>query len=280
MKKWAYLVFPRRMGAAALLLVAALFLAVTVGSVRAGVMAVSAGGGNINWGLRQKRDGTPPEVAPGADALLKSYNGRYLGDTTAQKVYLTYDLGYEAGYTGQVLDVLKQNGLHAVFFLTGNYLLREGALVQRMIDEGHSLGNHTNKHKLLTKLTAEEVREDILTLEQMCVEMYKVKPAFFRPPEGSFNERVLGIANQMNYTTVLWSGAYVDWNRDKTIGADAVKEKVMAILHPGAVYLFHIASADPPAALPGLLTGFKEKGYTVGEPKELLMGETSMKTTQ
>lgn len=272
MKSIKFKVFGRKSGAVILGLIALLIVAASASAINLSVVATSsAGGGNINWGLKQNKNETVPQVSAKGAELLKTYNGRYIGDPEKKTVYFTYDLGYEAGYTGALLDVLNEQKIKAVFFLTGNYLEKENDLVSRMINEGHYLGNHTNKHKNLTKLDAEGVRADIMELETIMLEKYKVKPVFFRPPEGSFNERVLGITNGAGYTTLLWSGAYVDWNRDKEYGADFVKEKVLEMVHPGAIYLFHVCSSDPPSALPGIISGLSEKGYTIGDPGELII---------
>ena len=275
MKKKTYFVVPRRISAVLLSAAAVLLIFALVSTVRVTVVAVSGKNtGEVSWGLKQHGGEQPPSASPAGAEMLNRYGGRYMGapDGGAQKrVYFTYDLGYEAGYTARVLDVLKEHNIKSVFFLAGHYAKTEEALVRRMLSEGHYIGNHTNNHKTLTRCSGEEMRADIAELEAICLEKYGKKPAFFRPPGGVFDERVLSTAQGMGYTTLLWSAAYVDWERDKPMGAQKACDKVTSMLHPGAIFLFHIASSDTPEALPMILNVLEKQGYTVGAPEELII---------
>ena len=122
--------------------------------------AAFAHSGAVSWGLKPNtQEKTPVPPADGVK-LLTEHGGLFVGDTAQKKVYFTFDLGYEAGYTAEVLDILKENGIKGVFFLCGNYL-KETELVKRMISEGHSIGNHTDRHKDLPKLSDEGIKKDI-----------------------------------------------------------------------------------------------------------------------
>jgi len=276
MKNKAYFVVPRRISAILLSAVAVLLIFALVSTIRVTVVAVSGKtSGEISWGLKQHGNEQPPSADPAGAEMLGRYGGRYIvtpDDGAQKRVYFTYDLGYEAGYTAEVLDVLKTHNIKAVFFLAGHYAKTEEALVRRMLSEGHAMGNHTNNHKTLTRCSDEAMRADITELEAICLEKYDEKPAFFRPPGGVFNEHVLSTAQGMGYTTLLWSAAYVDWERDKPMGAQKACDKVTSMVHPGAIFLFHIASSDTPKALPMILSALEKQGYTVGAPGELIAG--------
>ena len=129
----------------------------------------------ISFGLGHNDKHQTPTIAKDAKAVLDNFNGLYVGDTTQNKVYITFDLGYEPGYTGQILDILRDNGVHAVFFLTSHYL-SETSLVQRMIAEGHSIGNHTHKHKNLPTLSRQECYDDIHNFEIAFDQKYNQPP--------------------------------------------------------------------------------------------------------
>ena len=99
----------------------------------------------IGWGIKREKDHERPDVGKENAELMEKYNGIYLGNEEKKYLYLTFDEGYEAGYTEQILDVLKENEVKATFFITAHYLNTAEDLVKRMIDEGHIVGNHTTK---------------------------------------------------------------------------------------------------------------------------------------
>ncbi|MBZ4656358.1 MAG: delta-lactam-biosynthetic de-N-acetylase, partial [Thermoanaerobacter sp.] len=96
-----------------------------------------------SWGLRVLPNHQTPEITPLAMELIKKYDAIFVGDTTKKVVYLTFDEGYENGYTPKILDILKENNVKAAFFVTGPYVKEQADLVKRMVEEGHIVGNHT-----------------------------------------------------------------------------------------------------------------------------------------
>lgn len=99
----------------------------------------------IGWGIKREDNHEQPDVGSTNKALLEKYGGIALGDKQEKFIYLTFDEGYEAGYTSKILDTLKENNITATFFITAHYLNTQPDLVKRMIDEGHIVGNHTPK---------------------------------------------------------------------------------------------------------------------------------------
>ena len=84
-------------------------------------LAVSTANGTICWGLKRGSYGSVPEIPSAYKLLLERYGAKYVGDTTKRVIYLTFDEGYENGYTAQILDTLKQHNVKAAFFITGDY---------------------------------------------------------------------------------------------------------------------------------------------------------------
>ena len=214
-------------------------------------------GGIVSWGLSHHGNETTPGVSEYGAELLAKYDGMYVGDTSKREVYFTFDLGYEAGYTAAVLDVLKEHNIKATFFVCGNYL-QETELLARMQDEGHQIGNHTDKHRDLPKLDEAGIRKDLtdLALPQTAT--------FFRPPQGRFDEKTLRVAKELGLRAVLWSIAIVDWGKEP-IDARASADKVLSRIHPGAIMLFHITNAGTPEMLKLLIPELVAKGYTFGQ---------------
>ncbi|NMB97034.1 MAG: polysaccharide deacetylase family protein, partial [Clostridiaceae bacterium] len=196
------------------------------------------------WGILRKPDNVTPQADPGAPELLKKYGGIYLGDTTKKVIYLTFDEGYENGYTPKILDTLKENKVQAVFFITGPYLKEHQDLVRRMVEEGHVVGNHTINHPSLPSLTDQELEEEVLGLERVFKEKFGKSMKFLRPPKGEYSERTLAITNRLGYINMFWSFAYDDWYRDKIRGPEYTYNLVMKNLHNGAILLLHAVSKD------------------------------------
>ena len=231
----------------------------------------------ISWGVVPNARETTPEPPKGSEKMLSENNGMFVADTSEKKVYFTFDLGYEAGYTAIVLDILKENNIKAVFFICGNYL-QETELIGRMVSEGHSLGNHTDRHKDLPTLSDEGIKKDIVDLTEKFNAQYmntatqipsvRQDIKYFRPPQGRFDERTLKAANAQGMKTMLWSIAIVDWGKTP-INAVENAAKIEKRLHPGAIILFHITNSGTPEMLRLLIPKITAKGYQFGSPKDL-----------
>ena len=222
-----------------------------------------------NWGLGFRKEGTPPSGNATSEYLAK-YNAFYLGDKAQKKIYLTFDAGYENGYTPVILDILKKNEVKAAFFLVGNYIKTSPELVKRMCDEGHIVGNHTYHHPDMSKISdLESFKIELETLEQL----YKQTtgqdiPRFYRPPQGKYSQNNLAQANQLGYKTVFWSLAYVDWYVDNQPTKQQAFDKLLPRIHPGAVVLLHSTSKTNSEILDELITKWKNEGYTFGTLNE------------
>jgi len=218
----------------------------------------------ISWGVVPNSREEPPDPPAHGAELLACHSGIYIGDTSQKKVFFTFDLGYEAGYTAEVLDLLKENDIKAVFFLCSNYL-QESELVNRMIAEGHQIGNHTDRHKDLPTLSDEGIKTDITAMGEKFAARYGGAPLrLFRPPQGRFCVRTLKIAESLGLKTTLWSIAIVDWGREPIDPAKNA-EKIAGRLHPGAIILLHITNSGTPKMIKLLLPEIAKKGYEVGE---------------
>lgn len=221
------------------------------------------------WGIARQPNSQTPKADPGANEILTKYGGKYVGDTTQNKIYLTFDEGYENGYTAKILDVLKENSVRAAFFITGPYLNEHSDLVKRMVDEGHTVGNHTIHHPSLPEKDDSQIEEEVLGLERAFSEKFGVKMKFLRPPKGEYSERSLAITSKLGYCNLFWSFAYDDWHRDKIRGPEYAYKKVMANLHNGEIMLLHAVSKDNADALDMIVKGARSSGYEFGDVKDL-----------
>ena len=229
----------------------------------------------MNWYFKKNDSHTQPPI-PSEFAFIENYGGYYIdhdhGDDCAEKViYLTFDAGYENGNVEKILDTLKKHNATGTFFVLENLIRRNTDLVKRMFDEGHTVANHTMKHKNMAKITDRAViEEELYGLEKLCLELTGQKLArLYRPPEGSFSEENLKIISDMGFKTVFWSFAYADWDNDKQPAPDAALNKLLAHVHNGEILLLHPTSATNAKILDEFLTRLEKQGYRFGSLEEL-----------
>lgn len=232
--------------------------------------AVEAAASNDNWGLSFQEEGKTP-VGNATPEFLKQYNAYFCGNSEDKKIYLTFDCGYENGYTPAILDALEKHNVKAAFFAVGNYLETSPDLVKRMVEEGHIVGNHTYHHPDMSQISdPASFQEEITSLEKKYQEITGLEmQKFYRPPQGKYSESNLKMAQELGYQTVFWSLAYVDWYVDQQPTQEEAYAKLLPRIHPGAVVLLHSTSKTNAEILDDLLTKWEQEGYTFGTLNEL-----------
>ncbi|MCI6675629.1 MAG: polysaccharide deacetylase family protein [Clostridiales bacterium] len=192
------------------------------------------------------------------------YNADFLQDTNKNVIYLTMDEGYEAGYTPTILDTLKEKNVKAVFFLTKQFIDSDPQLVQRMIDEGHVIGNHTVSHKAMPTLSLEQQTAEITTINNIIKDQFGYDVKLFRFPEGEFSEQSLALAESLGMRSVFWSFAHKDFDREAQPDPTASLQKCLNEVHPGAIYLLHAVSSTNTQILGDFIDGVRAKGFEFG----------------
>ena len=223
-----------------------------------------------NWGLSFQTEGQAPVGNAGAEELER-YNAYYLGDTGEKVIYLTFDCGYENGYTERILDVLKAHNAPAAFFVVGHMVESAPEIVRRMAAEGHIVGNHTYHHPDMSAIAEQEAfREELTSLEALYREATgREMSRFYRPPQGKYSEENLRQAQALGYRTVFWSLAYVDWYTDDQPTAEEAFSKLIPRIHDGAIVLLHSTSRTNAEILDELLTRWEGMGYRFASLEEL-----------
>ena len=215
----------------------------------------------IGWGIKRNDNHEQPDVGSNNKKVLEENKGICLGNKEKKSIYLTFDEGYEAGYTPQLLSTLKENQVKATFFITAHFVNTQPDLVQQMIDEGHIIGNHTVNHKSMPELTEEKIKTEVMDLHQVINEKFNYEMKYIRPPKGEFSENTLQVTNRLGYTTVMWSFAYEDWNEDKQPDETSAKKKVLDNLHNGEIMLLHGNSKTNTNILDAVIKEAKNMGY-------------------
>lgn len=185
----------------------------------------------------------------------------YDSSAAEKYVYLTFDCGYENGYTAKILDTLRDKSVKAAFFCTLPEMKQNSEIIARMINEGHIVGNHSVTHPDFSKLSRREMYEEVKGFDDYLREHFGYSAAYFRYPQGKYSENSLGMLNDMGYTCVFWSLAYADWDLSDQKGADFALKTVMDRIHPGAVILLHAVSPDNANALGDIIDQLRSRGY-------------------
>lgn len=234
-----------------------------------------ANSGTFSWYCKRTKDHTQP-LADNTLEFVTQYGGYYVdknhGDDCDDKVvYLTFDAGYENGNIAKVLDSLKEENVKAAFFILDLLLLKDLELVNRMINEGHTVANHTAKHRDVSRISSkEELQEELSALETLFKEKTgKDMPKYFRPPEGKFSLQSMKYANELGYKTIFWSFAYADWDNNAQMSPATAKAKIMDNIHNGAVLLLHPTSETNALILADVIRQLKGQGFRFGTIDEL-----------
>lgn len=196
-------------------------------------------------------------------ALISDKNVLWQIPTENKVVYLTFDEGYEYNNnTSQILDTLRDKGVKATFFITGSYLDNNPDLVNRMVEEGHLVGNHTILHyRAAPTLESNQQTyiDDVVALNQKDSRI----SMFHRPPEGGYSERSLALLNSLGYKTVFWSFAYKDWLTDNQPDPKEALELILNNIHPGSILLLHPVSNTNTQILGEVIDGIRGQGYSI-----------------
>ena len=208
---------------------------------------------------------TPPPAAGPAEVIT-------IGNTNRQAIAFTFDAGSDAGYTTQILDTLAANDIHATFGMTGKFAETYPDLVQRMVNEGHTLINHTYDHKSFTgsstgaaPLTREQRWEELDRTEAIINQLTGATTLpYFRPPYGDYDASVNEDVGARGYKyNIMWTLDSRGWTG---IPAEQIVQRCLDNAQNGAIYIFHVGSAsqDGPA-LQQIIDGLRAKGYSIGD---------------
>ena len=223
----------------------------------------SAGYSNtkIEWGIKRGNNHEQPDLGKRNKEVIKKYNGMAMGNAENKYIYVTFDLGYEAGYTESILNTLKENNVPATFFITAHYVNTASDLVQRMINEGHIIGNHTVNHKSMPGLSKDKLTEELMNLHTAIYEKFGYEMKYMRPPKGEYSEKSLDITTKLGYVPVMWSFAYADWDEAKQPTHNEGINKIVDYVHNGEIMLLHATSKTNMEILDSVIKQIKDMGY-------------------
>ena len=228
---------------------------------------------SYGWGFKPSKDERRPDIGR-YEQLIENRFAYYAELTDEKNIYLTFDNGYEQGYTPDVLQVLKKHNVPATFFVTGHYVEEEPELIKQMVQDGHIIGNHSYSHPDFTKMNKDKIKKELERVEKQVAQLTDQKEmAYVRPPRGTFNENTLRWIEELGYVHVFWSVAFKDWETDRQRGWEYSYNQMMKQAHPGAIVLLHTVSKDNAEALDRVIIDLKKRGYTFKSLDDLLVKE-------
>ena len=230
----------------------------------------------LSWYCKRNNTHNQPEL--GSDLKIAEKYDVYWCDKnhTAMDdidkvIYLTFDAGYENGNIEKILDSLKEENVVATFFILDNMILKNKDIVKRMIDEGHTVANHTVKHKDMSRINnIEDFEKELSLLEELYEKNYGISmKKYYRPPEGKFTEENLKWAQDLGYKTIMWSFAYADWDNNNQPSEEYALNKILNNVHNGEVILLHPTSSTNAKIMKKLIKQLKMQGFRFGDMDEL-----------
>ena len=220
----------------------------------------------LDWSVVPNDKFITPKIDNELNFKLSDYHTIYNGPKSqkTKSLYLTFNEDYENGYTNQILDVLKEKNVKAIFFVTSYYVVYSPDTVERMVNEGHIVANHSKHHYSMPSIT---YSTDIFNNEISDVE-YRFKELtgknmckFFRPPMGKYSQKSLAMAKNLGYETVFWSFSYCDSKPTNQPSTKYAKKYILGHLHDGSIILLQALSRTNAKVLGDVIDAARKEGY-------------------
>lgn len=205
-----------------------------------------------------------------------TYNGRelpiYCVETAENKIALSFDAAWGAEDFDQIMEILDKHDVKVTFFMTGGWVENYPECVKTLVEKGHDLGNHSEHHKDMTKLSKAEQEKELKEVHDRVKELTGYEMDLFRPPYGAYSNSVIRTAYDCGYYPIQWSVDSLDW---KDYGTESIIETVCnhKALAPGAIILCHNGAKYTAQALDTMLTRLEEKGYEIVPISKLILRE-------
>lgn len=181
---------------------------------------------------------------------------------------LTFDAAWGNEDTQQLIDILGKYNIKATFFVVGEWVNKYPESVKALHDAGHEIMNHSDNHPYFTKLSAEQIKTQLNTCNEKIAAITGVTPILFRPPYGDYNDSVVATVRECGMYCIQWDVDSLDW-KDPT--PDQICQRVLKRVQPGSIVLFHNAAKNTPAALPSVIEGLIQQGYSMVPVSQLIL---------
>ncbi len=193
-------------------------------------------------------------------------NPIYRGNEAKPMISLMINVAWGTEHLQTMLDTLNKYNIQCTFFLDGSWASKNQELIKEMDSSGHELGNHAYSHPNMSKLSVERMNEEIVKTEQVIKAAIGKKTILFAPPSGDFNEKVVTVAYNHGYKTILWTLDTVDWQKPTS---EVIIQRIVPKASNGALVLMHPTESTA-IALPKMIEQLQQKGFSLGTVSEML----------
>lgn len=183
-------------------------------------------------------------------------------------VAISFDASWGADKTIAILDILDQYNVKTTFFLVGGWVDKYPEMVKEIFRRGHEIGNHSDSHPHMSKLSEQQIRDELRIMSDKVENLTGVRPTLFRPPYGDYNNRVISVSRAEGYEAVQWSIDSLDW---KDRGTQDIIKQCTYRVDNGDIVLFHNDSNDIVNALPTVIQHYQSLGFTIIPVSEILL---------
>lgn len=191
-------------------------------------------------------------------------------ETSEKNISLTFDAAYGSDKTEDIIQILKEYEADATFFLVGLWVENFPEKVQGIVDAGFEIGTHSNTHPHMTRLSADDAKNELKASKEKIEAYTKTSATLFRAPFGEYSDRVINVAESLSLQTIQWDIDSLDW---KNLSATDIIQRVTTKAKPGSIVLFHNNSDNILKVLPVVLQTLKDKGYALKRVSDLVYKE-------
>lgn len=186
----------------------------------------------------------------------------YLVPTSEKAVALTFDISWGQERPSPILDILKDAGVQATFFLSGPWVKEHPEIALRIREDGHEIASHGHRHINYSPLSKEEIITEVTRAQEEILSVTGVKTQYIRTPNGDYDEEAIQAIRETGHTAIQWSLDSKDWLNP---GVEAIINRVLGNATRGAIILFHASDSSEQThlALPAVLDGLIKEGYQI-----------------
>ena len=183
---------------------------------------------------------------------------------------LTFDAAWGNEDTQTLIDILGKYNIRATFFVVGGWAEQYPESVRQLAEAGHEVMNHSSTHPHMTQLSPDEMKKEVQACNEKVQAITGTCPTLLRPPYGDYNDVLVSTMRSIGMQTIQWDVDSLDW---KDPPPQEITERVLARTREGSIILFHNAAVNTPKALPDIIEGLIDRGFTFAPVSELIYTE-------
>lgn len=191
----------------------------------------------------------------------------YSVDTDKKKIAITFDAAWSAEDTDELIEILKKHNGKATIFAVGDWVEKNPEAVKKFHKNGHEMANHSDTHAAFSKISREEIKQEIINCNKKIEAITGVSPKLVRAPSGDYDNKSIEVAESLDMKIIQWDCDSLDW---KLLSVDEMYSRITSKVQNGSILLFHNGVKNTPKALDKILTKLEKDGYEFVTVSELI----------